>query len=57
MECHACHKKGHMNKACKKRGEKKDKVDKVHASDTEDTDTVCHTVRYKLAESRSTALR
>ena len=40
MECYTCHKKGHMknSKACKMRGGK-EKVDQVHASDTEDTDS------------------
>ena len=40
MECYTCHKKGHMknSKACKKRGGK-EKVDRVDASDTEDTDS------------------
>jgi hypothetical protein len=41
MECYTCRKKGHMknSKACKKSGDKKEKVDQVHASDTEDTDS------------------
>ena len=43
MECHACKKKGHMknSKSCKKKYSKKEKVDQVQDSDTEDTDSDC----------------